>query len=326
MEDFMVRFTVRLLAVVLSAVCVVSFTIPARSAQENLRIASVTLSANRVPAGSPPVTGTVTIDHPAVSNSTINLHASNAPAGTVPSSVIIAKGNTQTTFTAKPGNPPATTTIGITAMYNGSMKSASLIVEVPLVPKVRIISLNPNVVAPGGKTLVVVQLNTSAPPGGLPVALSYNPASLASGPVSATVPERASATDFWVTAGSPPNQSTAEIKAATNQDTVSTTLTIKGAAPVTPTQATIIPGRIKPDATGTMRVNLSSPAPSGGLTVTFTSSSPENISVQPSVNAASGATSVSVSVQTARAPKYGTAYITATASGVSIRAAVDIVR
>ena len=322
----MARSAICRIAAVLAAVSVVVFNIPAPSAQEIPRIASVTLSSNRVPAGAPPITGTVTLDRAAVSNSTINLHAVNAPAGTVPASVIIAKGKTQATFTVKIGNPSVTVTIGITAMYNGSMQGANLVVEVPLVPKVRTISLNPNVVGPGGKTLVVVQLNTIAPVGGLLVALSYNPALLASGPASATVPERASATEFWVTVGSPANQSTADVKATTNQDSVSATITIKGSAPITPVQATVFPGRLKSEGTAMMRVTLSGPAPSGGLTVTFTSNSPGELSVEPSVNVPAGATSVSANVRVANVQKSGTAYITATASGVPIRAAVEIAR
>jgi hypothetical protein len=306
-------------------VTLIAFSIAAQAAPENPRIQSITVSPNRVDAGASPSTGTVTLSIAPTSNVSVNLRSSNTQAATVPGSVVVPKGKTQAIFSITIGKPSATTTVSITAML-GTMSSANLVVQVPLPIKVQSVSLNPQIVAAGGSVLVVVKLNTLAPAGGQQVTLAYSPVSLVSGPSSVTVPERAVATEVQVRAGNPANQSNANIKASINdKDEFSATLTIKGAAPITPTSAFINPGRLRSEETGTLTVNLSSPAPSGGCSVSLSSSDNNIVSVPSTLTIPAGATTGRAGVTVKPVQKSGTITVTATLNGGSAKATVEIV-
>ncbi len=320
------QITARGLLAVLAALCAVAFaSVPAQSAPENPRVSNVTVSPNRVDAGSSPVTGTVTLDRAPTNNVSVALHSSNSQAATVPSSIVIAKGQTRATFPVTIGKPSATITTGISAMYGGSTRAANLVVQVALVPKVVSVNISTKIVSPGAIVAVLIKLNTLAPAGGQPVTLTYSPGSVVTGPASVIVPERAVATEAMVKAGSPTHQTTVVIKAQTNQDSATATLTVKGTATITPTKASIYPSRLKATETGTLRIELSDPAPSGGLTINLAAADTHALSVQATARVTAGETSVQVSVSAQMTAKSGTTHVTATLSGVSVRADVDII-
>lgn len=296
-----------------------------KPASETPRIQSVIVSPNSVDAGASPSTGTVTLAFAPASNVSVNLRSSNPQAATVPSMVMVPKGQTKATFSITIGKPSVTITTGITAMFGSSMTGANLVVKVPLAVKVQSVSLSPTIVAAGGKVLAMVKLNTLAPAGGQLVALTYNPASLVSGPPSVIVPERAVATEVQVQAGSPANQSMAEIKASTNNSGFSAPLTIRGNAPITPANAFINPGRLKSEETGTLTIQLSSPAPSGGCIVSLSSSDNSVVTVPANLAVPAGETAGRASVTVKPVQKSGTVTLTATLNGGSAKALVEIV-
>jgi hypothetical protein len=296
-----------------------------QNASETPRIQSVIVSPNSVDAGASPSTGTVTLTFAPASNVSVNLRSSNTQAAIVPSFVIVPKGKTQATFNVTIGKPSATMTTGITAMFGGSMTGANLVVKVPLAVKVQSVSLSPMIVAAGGKVLAMVKLNTLAPAGGQSVELTYHPASLVSGPPSVIVPERAVATEVQVQAGSPANQSIAEIKASINNSGFSAPLTIRGSAPITPTSAFISPGRLKSQEAGTLTIQLSSPTPSGSCSVKLSSSDNSVVTVPSNLTIPAGETTGRASVMVKPVQKSGTITVTATLNGGSAKALVEIV-
>jgi hypothetical protein len=300
--------------------------VPALSAAENPRILSVVLTPNRVDAGASPVTGEVKLSFAPAADVSIVLRSSNAQAATVPGSIAVRKGQTQATFTVTIGKPAATTTVSITALYSGSTAGGNLIVQVAAAPRVQRIGLNPSAIEPGGKVLAVVYLNAAAPAGGQAVSLSYSPSSAVSGPASVTVPERSSATEFQLTAGTPAAQTPVVVKAAIQQGSATATLTVKGSAPIVPTHAFINPGRLRAGETGTLTVDLSGPAPAGGISVNLTCSAVGALNVPASARVPAGETRTNVSVSVKAADKSGTVRVTATAAGVSVVASVDIVK
>jgi hypothetical protein len=296
-----------------------------QNASETPRIQSVTVSPNSVDAGASPSTGTVTLTFAPASNVSVNLRSSNPQAATVPSIVVVPKGKTQAAFSITIGKPAVTVTTGITAMFGGSMIGANLQVKVPLAVKVQTVSLSPIIVAAGGKVLAMVNLNTLAPAGGQLVNITYNPASLVSGPPSVIVPERAGAAEVQIQAGSPANQSIAEIKASINGIGFSAPLTIRGSAPITPANAFINPSRLKSEDTGTLTIQLSSPAPSGGCIVNLTSSESSVVTVPVNLTVPAGEITGRASVTVKPVQKSGTVTVTATLNGGSAKALVEIV-
>jgi hypothetical protein len=296
-----------------------------KNASETPRIQSVIVSPNTVDAGAGPSMGTVTLTFAPASNVSINLRSSSPQAATVPSVVMVPKGQTQATFSVTIGKPSVTITTSITAMLGSSMTGANLVVKVPLAVKVQSVSLSPMIVAAGGKVLAMVKLNALAPAGGQLVNLIYHPASLVSGPPSVIVPERAVATEVQVQAGSPVNQTTAEIRASIDSIGFSAVLTIRGSAPITPTTAFISPSRLKSQDAGTLTIQLSSPAPSGGCIVSLSSSESTVVTVPANLTVPAGEITGRASVMVKPVQKSGTVTVTATLNGGSAKALVEIV-
>jgi hypothetical protein len=292
---------------------------------ETPRVQSVVINPNSVDAGAAPSTGTVTLTFAPASTVSVNLRSSNLQVATVPNTVLVPRGKTQATFSITIGKPAVTTTASITAMFGGSLIGGNLQVKVPLVPKVQSVTLSPTVVAAGGKSLAMVKLNTLAAAGGQLVELTYNPASLISGPPSVVVPERAAAAEVQVQAGSPVNQSTAEIRASINNIGFSSPLTIKGSAPITPTSAFISPGRLKSEETGTLTIQLSGPAPSGGCSVSLSSSDNSVVTVPATLIVPAGEITGRASVTVKPVQKSGTVTVTAMLNGGSAKGLVEIV-
>ena len=238
---------------------------------------AVALSNNATAIGlTRTLSGTITLSSPAPpSGLSVALSADASATGQVsfnPSVVSIPQGGTTGTFTVT-GVTLGSTTITASAPNYTSGSDGILVVTLGGISVATGV-----VVAPGQSTPLGVQLSSPAPVGGVTVTLtSSNTSQLTVSPTvfiaqGATTPATA-AQVTGVAIGSPTVTATA---GGYSSDTE--TVTVVATLTLSPTTLAVGPG-----GTQTLNIILSSPAPSGGLTVNLTSSRSAFATVPPSV-------------------------------------------
>jgi hypothetical protein len=214
--------------------------------------------------------GTVVLSTPAPSvGAVITLTSSNPAVASVPATTTVPPIGLTATFTITTAPVAANTTITITADYNGTTRTASLLV-VPVPPPASLVSIlvSPATVQGGNTTFGIVTLAAPAPPAGATVLLASSNPTLASPGPAVTV--------F-------PNQTTATFTVTTTSPSVDTALTISGT----------LNGVTRTTPLTVTTLNQSPPPPAGTatLTVSATGRSGERVSSSPSgISVAVGST------------------------------------
>ncbi len=182
-------------------------TFPAATASVTLTVlasptvASVSLSPTSVTGGTTS-TATVTLTGPApAGGATITLASANTSIATVPASVAVPAGSTSATFTVTTSLESATTSVGISAAYHDTTRSAVL--TVTGVPGVASLTPNPPIVDGGNSVTATVSLNNPAPAGGAVVVLASSNPTLATVPASVTVAAGLLNASFSITTTAP---------------------------------------------------------------------------------------------------------------------------
>ena len=254
---------------------------------------SVTLSPATV-AGGNPSTATVTLNGLApTGGATVNLASSNTLVATVPASVVVPAGTATKVFTVTTLGVAASNDVLISGSYSGLTATATLVVTAAVPSSV---SLNPTSVAGGSPSTGTVTLNGKAPAGGAVVALSSaNPAvatvqatvMVAAGQLSKTF----NVTTVWV--GS---TTTVAISATLLGVTQSANLTVTTTAAAL-SAVSVSPASVLGGGTSTGTATLTVPAPTGGATVTLSSSDPA-ATVPPGVTVLSGSSTATFTITT----------------------------
>jgi hypothetical protein len=216
---------------------------------------------------------------------TVNLTAGNPGVG-VPASIMVAAGATASpVFTITTSAVAATTLVTISASYNGVTKSANLTVNpVGLLA----VALSPtSVVGGASSTANKITLNAPAPAGGILVNLTSTDLGVGV-PSSVTVAAGATASPvFTITTSYVAAQTVVPISAPYNGVTKTANLTVN---PLALLSVALSPAAIVGGVSTTFnKVNLTGPAPAGGITVNLTTIAP-GIGVPVSVTVAAGAT------------------------------------
>ncbi|MBB6054097.1 choice-of-anchor A family protein [Armatimonas rosea] len=290
-------------------------SLPDGSSGGNPTLASLTITPATVTGGTS-TTGTVALTAAAPAGGATVTLASNNGAASTPASVTIPAGATSANFTITTSSVTSTTTVTISGTYAGVTKTAGLTINAP--PAVTNLSLSPIQVAGGSSSTGTVTIAGLAPAGGVTVSLSSNSTS-ATVPASVVVPAGAASATFTVSTSSVSAQTTATISASANGGVATAQLII-----TSPTllSLTLSPTTVKGGASSTGTVTLSSPAPTGGLTVALTTASPA--SVPGSVVVPAGATSATFTVATVAVATNTTATVTGSAGGVSKSATLTV--
>ena len=257
------------------------------------------------------LTGTITLAQPAPAGGlAVNLVSGNTNFVTVsPATVTIAQGGTTGTFTI---NGVAAGTSTITASAAGASNATLNITTTTS----SLISLgNPPVIAPGQTSGVAVSLGIDAPAGGVTITFTSSDTNVATITPSVFIPAglRIPAANPQITGVVPGTTSFTANAAGFAPDTKVITVTVTlNFTP--PTNFAVITGR-----TANITLNLSSPAPAGGLTLNTSIDNPAFATVPATVSVAAGTTSVQVPVTgvavgntTIRASGTGIAQTTAT--------------
>jgi WD40 repeat protein len=268
------------------------------------------------------VTGTVTLYSPApASGQMVYLYTGNPAVATVPASVAVPSGATSAPFTIATTAVASTTSVSITAAAGGIAQSATLSV---LPVGLSAITLSPSSVAGGTSTTGnTVTLGGPAPAGGLVVTLSSSNPSVASPQPSITVPPGATTSPDFTIATTPVAASApVTITASSNGSTIGATLTVLPPALVS---VAVSPAKVTGGASSSGTVTLATPAPSGGLVVSLSSSNTAVAVTPASVTVAAGATaSSSFTIKTSAVRASTPVTITASSNGASVGATLTV--
>ena len=288
-------------------------------------IASLTLVAtaaqtpNKV-VGGLQVTGTVTLVNPApTGGATVTLTSSDVTTAPVDSPIIIAPGQTTATFTITTMATTGTT-VGITAAYRGSTLTTQLEIDpAPVIIAPTTLSLYPSSVNGGDTATATVTLNGPAPTSGLIVTLSSSdPAAQVHATV--TVPAGATSADSTVATSVVTRQVVATLTASAGGKSVTATLTVLAPALE---RIALAPQTLPGGQTATGTLTLTFPAPTGGVIVALGSDNLAAV-VPATASIPAGGTTTTFSIATQAVPKTLVATITATLSGVSQKAKLEV--
>lgn len=277
----------------------------------NLAITPTTITAGGV------ATGTVSVNVPTTGTGIVVSLTSSSAGAKVPATVTIPAGATSADFTVSTPSASTGSTPVITATYDAQVKTVNLTVNQTPVSS---LTLNPTTVAAGAPTTATITLGTAATTGGVTVPLTYTGTGVA-GPSSVTVPAGATSADVTVTTTASLTGQTASVTATYGSSSKSANLTITSTAVTafTVTNASIVGGL---NSTGT--ITISSPAPSGGLTLTIGNNKPALVAAPATVTIAQGATTASFAWVTTPTLSSQAATYTAT-SGTSSKTATQTV-
>jgi uncharacterized protein (TIGR03437 family) len=265
----------------------------------------------------------VTLTAAAASASSVNL-SSNSGSVTVPSSVTIASGATNISFTASA--PSAVSSNGsaiLTASLNGNSRNFSLGLTAAQVtqPAVSSLTCSPSTLSGGASTACTVSLTGAAPAGGTPVSLSSNSPS-ASAPAQVTVPAGLTSTTFTVNTAAVTSTQSPVLSAGSSGVTVTSTLTLKAPA-LNLGSLTCGAGTTGAGSTVPCTVTLTAAAPAPGVTIALASNSPL-VTVPSNVAIATGSSSASFSSSTGTPAADTTVVLTAAWNGATVRFSLTV--
>ncbi|MCX6595322.1 MAG: S8 family serine peptidase [Acidobacteria bacterium] len=277
-------------------------------------LSSVSLSPATVAGGVNTVSNRVNLDGPAPAAGAVVSLTSSDPAAVVPATVSILPGVVSSpVFTITTANVVSSTTVVITATYNGVTKTANLTITPVALSS---ISISPTtVVGQVSATLNRVTLSAPAPAGGIVVPLSSDNAA-AVVPASVTVLAGQTASPlFTITTTEVAAATPVNISASFGGVTRTGVLTVRPAAL---SVLTVSPSSVSSGSPATTcRVTLDGPAGAAGVVVTLISSDPV-VTPPATVTVPAGATSSPLfSITTANVATSVTATITASYNGVS---------
>ena len=207
--------------------------------------------------------GTIVMSSGPATDTAISLSSSNPAVASVPATATVPANSFTGGFIVSTSAVAASTTVVITASYNGDSRTATLTVTPAGAPTVSLqsVTASPSSVAGGSPTSAFVLLSGAAESDAVVALSSSNPA-VVSIPASVTVAAGTTARGFTVNTTSVSVDTTATISATFNGVTRTATVTVTAAAPPPP-----------PAQTAALTVSVSGRS---GQTVT---SSPAGISV-----------------------------------------------
>jgi thermitase len=166
-------------------------------------------------------------------------------------------------------------------------------------PALSSLSISPTSVVGGNSATGTVTLTAPAGSGGFTVQLSSSNSSVASVPSSVTVPAGQTSASFTITTYQGSSTTSLTITASAGGVTRSASLTVNPpSSGVTLQSLTISPTSVTGGSSATGTVQLSGPAPAGGVVVQLRSSNTNNATVPSSVTVPAGQTSASFTIRT----------------------------
>ncbi len=278
-------------------------------------VSGLSLSPSSVVGGATS-TGTVKISSAAPSTGLVITLSSNSNSATLPATATVSAGATSATFTVQTSAVQSNVTASITAKNGTVSKSANLAIAAPTLSA---IGFNPSSVFGGASSTGTIVISSPAPSAGFVVTLSSNSPD-ATVPTTITVPGGKTSVTFPVATIPVASTTIATITAKHGTISKTASLTIK---PPTLASISLNPSTVKGGASSIATVTLGSAAPSGGLAVTLSSSSPA-AKIPGTVTIPVGKASATVTVTTVKVTAQVTATIKATLGSTSKTATLTV--
>lgn len=272
-------------------------------------LVSVYVTPGKVLSGND-VKGRVSLNGPAPAGGATVALSSNSIAATVPSSVTVPEGATDSAFIVTTSGSTAATA-QITATYNGINQSASLRIY-PVTMEG--ISVLPEHLVGGASATATIDLFDAAPDGGATVTLESGNTSIVTVPAQVTILEGDFLETFAVTTATVTVTTTVAIR-ATYEGVTSTTY-LRVTPGVVPSALELQPGNLTGGQTSTGTVRLNGPAPAGGTVVTLGTSDPGIATTAPSVTVPAGENWAQFTIATTAGSSPAAVTISASANGV----------
>jgi hypothetical protein len=231
-------------------------------------LVSLTLNPETV-TGSKPAKATIAISNPAPPGGiVVTLSSSDTTVATVPATTTIAEGLTSRVVTVTTKVVTTSTTVDISASYDGVTRTRTLTV---VAPALKSLSLSPSTFPGGcGQSVGKVTLTAKAPTGGLVVSLTdTNP--VATVPASVTVPSGAVSATFSITAPAVSSSQTGNVTATLDGISKSKEVTVR---PIGVQLLNLTPNPVVGPNTVTGTVTLECKAAPGSIVVTLSSNNP----------------------------------------------------
>lgn len=279
---------------------------------------TVTVDPDVVTGGSSTV-GTVELASPAPqSGVTVNLSSNNS-AASVPTTVQLASGQTETTFAISTVPVATTQTVTISGSFNSGTAQDILTVESagPIG-----LSVSPDTVQGGNNSTGTVTIDGPAPTGGVVVSLTSND-SAATVPGTVTVNQGLTTRTFTINTSQVAGVTVATITATANGKSAQADLTINSANLLS---ITFNPKRVRGGQPTAMTVTLDAAAPAGGAVVAVTSSNPTIANIPSTVTVLQGQTSRTVTVTTRRVSRTLSTQVVGTYGGIGVFTILTVTR
>ncbi len=258
--------------------------------------------------------GTVALTGPAPTNGVIvSLSSDMSSVASVPPTVTVLAGSNSTTFTITTYPIAASTSVIITANYNGVTKTALITVGPPTLSTV---TSSPTSVLGGSSSQGAVTLSGEAPSGGADVSLNSSTSSTATVPASVTVPAGSTSATFTITTYPVTGSTPVIITAVYGGVTKTAALTV---TPSAVSLLSVSPSSVLSNDTSQGTVKLTGAAPSGGAIVSLSSNAPTAAGVPPTITVPAGSTSATFTITTYQVA--GSTPVTITANYGSIMTA-----
>jgi len=239
----------------------------------------------------------------------VSLSSANSAIISLPLQAMVPAGVTSVNVDAVTSPVVADTDVAITGTLGTGSKSVTLTVVAPVAASV---TVSPTSVLGGASLTGTVTLSGPAPTGGRIVELSSNLTS-ATVPASVTVVAGAITATFTVTTTPIATNAIATISATNNGVTVTTSLTVRGPAPIS---VTLSPTSVAGGKSSVATITIEAPAPAGGVVVELSTSIADAI-VPANVTILAGAIKASVTVTTRPVLANVSASIRAAVNGVT---------
>ena len=269
-------------------------------------LSAVTVNPGSV-TGRTPAQGLVVLNGIATAATVVTLTSDSALAS-VPSNVTVNVGDSGASFSVATGSVAASTTVHITATYNG----VSRIVPLVVTPGIALsgFSLSSSSAAAGVYPVATLSLTSAAPAGGIVVSLISNNAA-ATTPSQVTIPAGSSSATFNVTTLAVGTSTAGTLVAVYNGVNLPANLTVTPGIPLALSTVTFIPPTVLGGVVSTGTVTLNGLAPAGGVAVSLASSS-ASVVVPATVYVNAGASTATFTATTSSVAASVSATITAT--------------
>ena len=283
---------------------------------------AVTVSPSTVNGGASATVNLVLSTAAPAGGATVTL-SSTSTVFPVPSSLVIPAGQSSGSLQVQAStNVPNSTTVTVTAAYNGSSQDASITVTVSP-PALASIAISPSAVNSGASATVTIALTVAAPTGGVAVALSSTNAAAFSVPSSFVVPAGQSSGSFQVLASNVGGSTTVTVIASYSGTTRTASVTVTIPPPALASIA-IDPSTFNSGSSATVTIALTAAAPLGGVVVALSSNNVAAFSVPSSFFVPARQSSGSFQVLASNVGASTTVTVTATYSGTSMVALVTV--